>query len=73
MPTRVRSDMVANVWKVSVSPGDTVKDGDTLVILESMKTEIPVEAPHDGTITEVLVTEGGSVAEGDVIAVLDRA
>jgi acetyl-CoA carboxylase biotin carboxyl carrier protein len=65
--------MVANVWKVSVSPGDTVKDGDTLVILESMKTEIPVEAPHDGTITEVLVTEGGSVAEGDVIAVLDRA
>jgi acetyl-CoA carboxylase biotin carboxyl carrier protein len=72
MPTRVRSDMVANVWKVSVSVGDTVGEGDTIVILESMKTEIPVEAPHAGTITEVLVAEGGSVAEGDVIAVLDR-
>jgi biotin carboxyl carrier protein len=65
--------MVANVWKVSVSPGDTVSEGDTIVILESMKTEIPVEAPHDGTVTDLLVTEGGSVAEGDVIAVLDRS
>ena len=73
MPTRVRSDMVANVWKVSVAVGDAVSQGDTIVILESMKTEIPVEAPHDGTVTEVLVAEGGSVAEGDVIAVLDRA
>ena len=73
MPTRVRSDMVANVWKVSVSVGDAVSEGDTIVILESMKTEIPVEAPHDGTVTEMLVVEGGSVAEGDVIAVLDRS
>lgn len=70
--TRIRSDMVANVWKVSVSVGDVVSEGDTVVILESMKTEIPVEAPHDGTITELLVTEGSPVAEGDVIAVLDR-
>lgn len=65
--------MVANVWKVSVAVGDSVSEGDTIVILESMKTEIPVEAPHDGTVTEVLVSEGGSVSEGDVIAVLDRS
>jgi acetyl-CoA carboxylase biotin carboxyl carrier protein len=70
--TRIRSDMVANVWKVSVAVGDTVTEGDTIVILESMKTEIPVEAPHDGTVTELLVAEGGSVGEGDVIAVVDR-
>ncbi len=71
--TRIRSDMVANVWKVTVAVGDSVSEGDTIVILESMKTEIPVDAPHDGTVTELLVTEGGSVGEGDVIAVLDRA
>lgn len=70
--TRIRSDMVANVWKVSVAVGDVVAEGDTIVILESMKTEIPVEAPHDGTVTELLVSEGGSVGEGDVIAVVDR-
>jgi acetyl-CoA carboxylase biotin carboxyl carrier protein len=70
--TRIRSDMVANVWKVAVSVGDAVSEGDTIVILESMKTEIPVEAPHDGTVTELLVGEGASVGEGDVIAVVDR-
>lgn len=71
--TRIRSDMVANVWKVSVAAGDRVSEGATLVILESMKTEIPIEAPHEGTVTELLVEEGGTVAEGDVIAVLERA
>lgn len=70
--TRIRSDMVANVWKVSVAPGDVVSEGDTIVILESMKTEIPVEAPHDGTVSELLVEEGGTVGEGDLIAVLER-
>lgn len=71
--TRVLSDMVANVWKVSVAAGQLVSAGDTLVILESMKTEIPIEAPHDGVVREVRVIEGGRVAEGDVIAVVARA
>ncbi len=62
--------MVANVWRVLVSPGDTVAAGDALVILESMKMEIPVESPVDGTISEVRVEEGGVVQEGDVIAVV---
>ncbi len=69
--TRVLSDMVANVWKVEVSAGQSVSAGDTLVILESMKTEIPVESPRDGTIREVRVSEGDRIAEGDVIVVLE--
>lgn len=69
--TRVRSDMVANVWKVEVAAGDSVSEGQTIVILESMKTEIPIPAPHEGVIREINVVEGGTVGEGDVIAVLD--
>jgi biotin carboxyl carrier protein len=66
----VLSEMVANVWKVTVAPGDEVSEGDTLVILESMKMEIPVVAPEEGTVSEVRVEEGGVVQEGDVIAVI---
>ncbi|HXJ65458.1 MAG TPA: biotin/lipoyl-binding carrier protein [Actinomycetota bacterium] len=67
----VQAEMVANVWKVVVAPGDTVAEGDPLVILESMKMEIPVEAPTGGTVREVRVSEGGVVQEGDVIAVVE--
>ena len=59
---------MANVWKVVVNVGDAVSEGDTLVILESMKMEIPVEAPEGGTIQQVAVEEGGVVQEGDLIA-----
>jgi acetyl-CoA carboxylase biotin carboxyl carrier protein len=71
MATNVEAEMVANVWKVLVTAGATVTAGETLVILESMKMEIPVEAPVDGTLTTVNVEEGGVVQEGDVIAVID--
>jgi acetyl-CoA carboxylase biotin carboxyl carrier protein len=71
MATNVEAEMVANVWKVLVAAGSTVSTGDTLVILESMKMEIPVEAPVDGTVSAVHVQEGGVVQEGDVIAVID--
>ena len=64
----VRAEMVANVWKVVVAEGDTVADGDTLVILESMKMEIPVLAEGDGTVTSLAVAEGDVVQEGDLIA-----
>jgi biotin carboxyl carrier protein len=60
--------MAANVWKVVVNVGDPVSQGDTLVILESMKMEIPVEAPEAGTVQQVAVDEGGVVQEGDLIA-----
>ena len=70
MAEEVRAEMVANVWKVVVSQGDSVDDGDTLVILESMKMEIPVVAETAGTVTELRVHEGDVVQEGDVIAVI---
>jgi biotin carboxyl carrier protein len=62
--------MVANVWKVIVKQGDAVDDGDTLVILESMKMEIPVLAEGGGTVSALNVEEGQVVQEGDVIAVI---
>jgi biotin carboxyl carrier protein len=62
--------MVANVWKVLVAEGDSVEDGDTLVILESMKMEIPVLAEGSGTVSQLLVAEGQVVQEGDLIAVV---
>ena len=64
----VRAEMVANVWKVVAAQGDRVDDGDTLVILESMKMEIPVLAEAAGTITSIHVAEGDVVQEGDLIA-----
>ncbi|HEX8098930.1 MAG TPA: biotin/lipoyl-binding carrier protein [Actinomycetota bacterium] len=67
----VLAEMVANVWRVLVSAGDSVGAGDALVILESMKMEIPVESPVAGTVTAVNVQEGGVVQEGDVIAVVE--
>jgi acetyl-CoA carboxylase biotin carboxyl carrier protein len=64
----VRAEMVANVWKVLVTEGDPVSDGDTLVILESMKMEIPVLAEESGTVTRLHVAEGDVVQEDDLIA-----
>jgi biotin carboxyl carrier protein len=67
----VLAEMVANVWKVVVSQGDAVEEGDTICILESMKMEIPVEATASGKIAQINVNEGGVVQEGDIIAVID--
>jgi acetyl-CoA carboxylase biotin carboxyl carrier protein len=64
----VRAEMVANVWKVLVSEGDHVEDGDTLVILESMKMEIPVLAETAGVISKLHVAEGDVVQEDELIA-----
>ena len=64
----IRAEMVANVWKVVAAEGDQVDDGDTLVILESMKMEIPVLADSAGTVTTMHVAEGDVVQEGDLIA-----
>ncbi len=64
----IRAEMVANVWKVLVSVGDRVDDGDTLVILESMKMEIPVLAESPGVVTKLHVAEGDVVQEDELIA-----
>lgn len=71
MPTtRLPADVTGTVWKIEVRPGDRVSEEQTLMVLESMKMEIPVTAPHAGTVLEILVTEGGPVAEGQDVVVL---
>jgi biotin carboxyl carrier protein len=70
MADEIRAEMVANVWKVVAAAGEEVAEGDTLVILESMKMEIPVLAESDGTLTQLAVNEGDVVQEGDLIAVI---
>jgi acetyl-CoA carboxylase biotin carboxyl carrier protein len=67
----IRAEMVANVWKVVAAEGETVSDGTTLVILESMKMEIPVLAEEPGTVTKLAVAEGDVVQEGDLIAIIE--
>ena len=67
----VRAEMVANVWKVVVTEGDQVEEGDTLVILESMKMEIPVLAEDAGALVRLQVAEGDVIQEGDLIAIIE--
>jgi acetyl-CoA carboxylase biotin carboxyl carrier protein len=67
----IEAHITGNVWKIEVGVGDTVEDGDTVVILESMKMEIPVEAEDGGTVREILCEEGQSVSEGDTLVVLE--
>jgi len=69
--TEVRAEITANVWQVHASVGQQVSAGDTLVILESMKMEIPVESPVAGRVVEVRVEPNAQVVEGDVIAVIE--
>ena len=69
--TEVRAEMVANVWKLVVTEGDQVREGDTIVILESMKMEIPVIAEDTGALVRLHVAEGDVIQEGDLIAVIE--
>ena len=68
--TEIVAEMVANVWKVVAAPGQDLDVGDTVVILESMKMEIPVLTETAGTLLELRVAEGDVVQEGDVLAVV---
>lgn len=67
----VRASMAGSVWKIIVKPGDSVESGQDIVILESMKMEIPIGAEISGTVSEIKVNEGDFVNEGDVIAVIE--
>jgi acetyl-CoA carboxylase biotin carboxyl carrier protein len=67
----IEAHITGTVWKVEVGVGDTVEEGDTVVILESMKMEMPVEAEDEGTVKEILVAEGQAVSEGDPLVVLE--
>lgn len=67
----IEAHITGTVWKIEVSVGDQVEEGDTIVILESMKMEMPVEAEDSGTVAEILCEEGQAVQEGDVLVVLE--
>jgi acetyl-CoA carboxylase biotin carboxyl carrier protein len=69
--TEVKAELVGNVWKIEAKPGDQVEEDDILLILESMKMEIPVVAPVAGTVKEILVEEAQVVKEGQVLAVIE--
>jgi biotin carboxyl carrier protein len=66
----VPSELNAIVWKIEAAPGSAVAEGDTLIILEAMKMEIPVAAPRAGTVKTVLVVEKQQVAEGQALVIL---
>lgn len=69
--SEVAAHITGTVWKIPVTVGDSVEAEQTLVILESMKMEMPVEAPTAGKVSQILVTEGQAVEEGDVLVVLE--
>ncbi len=70
MPTEVEAQIAGNVWKIEKTVGDAVQEEDVILILESMKMEIPVEAPCSGTLTEIRVAEGDAIEEGVILAVI---
>jgi acetyl-CoA carboxylase biotin carboxyl carrier protein len=67
----IESEVTGNVWKIEVKEGDTVEEEDVIMILESMKMEIPVEAPCAGTVTSILVKEKDAVTEDQVVAIIE--
>jgi len=67
---KVRSEIAGSVWKIEVAVGDEVAQDDALVVLESMKMEIPLLSPRAGIVREILVAEGDPVAEGDIAVIL---
>ena len=67
----VEAHITGTVWKIEVAVGDKVEEGDPVVILESMKMEMPVEAEDPGVVSEILCSEGQSVSEGDTLVVLE--
>ncbi|MCD6664823.1 MAG: biotin/lipoyl-binding carrier protein [Hydrogenophaga sp.] len=70
MAVQVFAEVTGTVWTVEVQPGQVVSEGDTLLIVESMKMEIPVTAPSTGAVTEVLVAQGDMVEDGQCVVVM---
>ena len=68
---RVQSEITGKVWAIEAKVGDALEEEDTIIVLESMKMEIPVVAPSGGTLKEILVAEGDAVTEGQDVAVMD--
>jgi len=68
----IKAHITGTIWKIEVKVGDEVEEDDVLIILESMKMEMPIEAENDGTITELLTAEGDAVQEGQILARMDE-
>ena len=68
----IKAHITGTVWKIELAVGDEVEEEDVVMILESMKMEMPIEAPADGTITEIVVAEGAAVQEGQVVARMEE-
>ncbi|MBI3628464.1 MAG: biotin/lipoyl-binding carrier protein [Candidatus Rokubacteria bacterium] len=71
MREEIKAHITGVVFQITAKPGDTVAAGDPVIVLESMKMEIPVEAPRAGAVKEIRVAEGQTVQEGDTLAILE--
>jgi len=71
MATEVEAEIAGSVWKIETRVGASVEEEDVLLVLESMKMEIPVEAPCAGRVSEIRVREGDSIEEGAILAVIE--
>lgn len=71
MSTEIKAHITGTIWKIPVSEGQEIEEGDTLVIIESMKMEMPIEADDDGKVLEIKAKEGQPVNEGDVLMIVE--
>jgi acetyl-CoA carboxylase biotin carboxyl carrier protein len=71
MSTQVVAHITGTVWEIRVAVGDAVQEGQTLIVLESMKMEMPIESPEAGKVSSISVSQGQAVEEGEVLLVLD--
>ena len=71
MPEDIKAHITGIVFQVVANPGDAVQEGDPVIVLESMKMEIPVESPRSGRVQAIKVEEGQTVQEGEVVATLE--
>ncbi|MBN9427009.1 MAG: biotin/lipoyl-binding protein [Burkholderiales bacterium] len=70
---KILSEVAGSIWKIETAAGQRIAAGQSIIIIESMKMEIPVEAPVDGVITTILVDEGQAVSEGQALAIIEPA
>ena len=68
---KVQSEITGKVWAIEASVGDSLEEEDTIIVLESMKMEIPVVAPREGSLKEILVAEGAAITEGQDVAIME--
>ena len=68
---KVQSEITGKVWAIEASVGDSLEEEDTIIVLESMKMEIPIAAPQAGRLKNILVAEGDAVTEGQDVAIME--